>query len=165
MGEGATPPGETRLLKIWVDADACPKEVRQIIFRASERLGVPVTLVANTPVGTPPSRLVELVLVDGAPDAADTFIAEALSPADIVITADVPLAAKVVEAGGRAIGPRGHVYDESNVAERLATRNLLAGLRDEGVVSGGPAPYSETHKRRFANALDRMLTGLLRDLS
>lgn len=161
MGEEAKAPGEKRALTIWVDADACPKEVRQIVFRASERLEVQVTLVANTPVGTPPSRLVDLVLVDGAPDAADAFIAEALSPGDVVITADVPLAAKVVKAGAHAIGPRGRVYDESNVAERLATRNLLAGLRDEGVVSGGPAPYSETHKRRFANALDRLLTKLL----
>ena len=151
-------PGRAHALKIWVDADACPKEVREIVFRASERLQVPVTLVANTPVGTPPSRLIELVLVDGGPDAADAFIADGAGAGDIVITADVPLAAKAVEAGAYAIGPRGRVYDESNVGERLATRNLLSGLREEGVVSGGPAPYSETHKRRFANALDRLLT-------
>jgi len=162
MGEQGNAPENRAPVKIWVDADACPKEVRDIVFRASRRLSLPVTLVANTPLGTPPSRRIELVLVDGGPDAADALIAAEVRAGDVVITADIPLAAKVVEAGGYAIGPRGRVYDRSNAAERLATRNLLAGLRDRGLITGGPAPYSETHKRRFANALDRLLTQLSR---
>ncbi len=164
MPPAKQPPENRRALRIWVDADGCPREVREIVFRASKRLSLPVTLVANTPVSTPASRRVELVIVAAGIDAADQFIAEAVSPRDIVITADVPLAARVVKAGATAIGPRGRVYDESSISEQVATRNLLADLRDAGAVSGGPAPYNQTHKRHFANALDRLLGRLLSDM-
>ena len=149
-------------MHIYIDADACPREVRQVVFNASARLSLPVVLVANSPFGTPESPLIQFVKAAAGSDEADALIAESVAAGDIVVTADVPLASAVVARGAVAIDPRGRVHDESNVGERLATRNLLSQLRDEGKVQGGPAPFGPADKRRFANALDRLLTKMLK---
>jgi len=140
-----------------MDADACPKEIRRIVFKAAERLCVEVVVVANTRIQGPQGDLFSYVIVPGGMDKADAHIAAEAEDGDIVITADVPLAARAVAQGAVAINPRGTLYDEATIGERLATRNLLSRLRTEGEVKGGPAPFRETDKRRFANALDRLL--------
>ena len=150
-------PKETAL-KIWIDADACPKAVRRIVFRASERLGVPVCLVANQSLLAPHSDLVSVVVVPDGVDAADERIAEEVAAQDLVITADIPLAAKVVDKGAIAINPRGARYTEANVKERLAVRDFMEKLRDQEAVGGGPAAFGVADTRRFAATLDRELT-------
>ena len=145
-------------MTIWVDADACPREIKEIIFRASERTGMRVKLVANGARSVPVSGLVELVLVPGGVDAADAHIAERVQAGDIVVTADVPLAARVVARGAVGIDPRGQLYTEDTVGEQLASRNLMQDLRSRDVVRGGPPPITTVHRRRFASALDRTLT-------
>lgn len=149
-------------MKIWIDADACPRVVKEIVFRAAERLRVKVCLVANQGLAKHHSRLVSSVIVPGGFDEADKYIAEHASPADLVITADIPLAAKVVENGGVALDPRGGLYTGENVGERLSVRDLMQGLRDEGLIQGGPAPFGLADRQRFASALDRTLTRMLR---
>lgn len=149
-------------MKIWIDADACPRVVKEIVFRAAERLQVEVFLVANQGLAKHHSRLVSSVIVPGGFDEADKHIAEHTSPVDLVITADIPLAAKVVEKGGVALDPRGELYTGENVGERLSLRDLMQGLRDEGLVQGGPAPFGPADRQRFASALDRTLTRMLR---
>jgi len=143
-----------------MDADACPQAIRDIVFRASRRLQVPVTFVANRAIAPHPSPLITSVRVGKELDAADAHIALWVEQGDIVITADIPLAAKVVVKGAVAIDPRGDVHTEENVGERLSVRNLLQGLRAEGLVTGGPAQFSNSDRQRFANALDRLLTAL-----
>jgi len=145
-------------MTIWVDADACPGEIKEIVFRASERLQVPVRLVANGSMRVPASPLVELVLVKHGFNVADGHIVEQVEAGDVVITADVPLAAQIVERGAVGIDPRGHLYTEDTVGEQLASRNLMQDLRAREVVRGGPAPITAVHRRRFASALDRILT-------
>ena len=144
-------------LRIWIDADACPNPVKEIVFRASRRLGVPVTLVANRPLKTPPSPLVDTVRVSAGFDVADHYLLQHAGPEDLVITADIPLAAALVERGVPALNPRGDLYTENNVRERLAVRDLMQQLRDSGEIGGGPAPYGERDKQAFANGLDRWL--------
>jgi uncharacterized protein YaiI (UPF0178 family) len=151
-----------RRLKIWIDADACPRIIKDIVFRASERLQVPVFLVANKDMSKEHSRLVTSVLVAEGVDAADDYIAQHATPKDLVITADIPLAAKIVANGGVALDPRGELYTEENVGERLSLRDLLQALRTEGLVRGGPSQFSLTDRNRFASALDRLLTRMLR---
>ena len=150
-------------MTIWVDADACPRAIKDIIFRASKRLEIPVKLVANGAMSVPDSPLVELVLVPGGLDAADVHIVERVEAGDVVITADVPLAAQIVQRGAIGIDPRGDLYTEDTVGEQLASRNLMQELRSREVVRGGPAPITEVHRRRFASALDRTLTKRLRN--
>jgi len=150
-------------MKIWIDADACPRVVKEIVFRAAERLGIQVCLVANQGLAKHHSRLVSSVVVAGGPDEADKHIAGHASPGDLVITADIPLAARVVENGGVDLDPRGELYTEGNVRERLSLRDLLQGLRDEGLVQRGPAPFGPADRQRFASALDRTLTRLVRE--
>jgi uncharacterized protein YaiI (UPF0178 family) len=150
-------------MKIWIDADACPRVVKEIVFRAAERLQVEVCLVANQGLAKHHSRYVSSVVVAGGPDEADKYIAGHASPADLVITADIPLAARIVENGGVALDPRGELYTGENVGERLSLRDLLQGLRDEGLVQGGPAPFGPADRQRFASALDRTLTRMLRN--
>ena len=150
-------------MTIWVDADACPGAIKEIVFRASKRLDLPVKLVANGGMRVPDSPLIELVLVPGGIDAVDGHIAEKVQAGDIVITADVPLAAEIVKRGVVGIDPRGHLYTEDTVGEQLASRNLMQELRSRDVVRGGPAPITEVHRRRFASALDRILTQRKRD--
>lgn len=150
-------------MTIWVDADACPGPIKDIVFRASERLEIPVKLVANGSMRVPDSPLVELVLVTHGFNVADDHIVEQVEPGDVVITADVPLAAQIVERGAVGIDPRGHLYTEETVGEQLASRNLMQDLRSREVVRGGPAPITKVHRRRFASALDRILTQLTKD--
>jgi uncharacterized protein YaiI (UPF0178 family) len=144
-------------MKIWVDADACPAAIKEILYRAAQRVGVPLTLVANQPLQTPPSKLIRSVQVRRGFDVADRHIAERLQPGDLVITADIPLAAEVIEKGGQAINPRGEHYTPENIRERLAVRDLMAELRDTGEVTGGPPPLGRSDRQAFANALDRLL--------
>lgn len=147
---------------IWIDADACPKPVREIIYRASRRVDVPVKLVANQPMHTPPGPLISSIVVSQGADEADAYIAEHVNPEDLVITADIPLAAKIVERGSLGINPRGEVYTKANVRERLSIRDAMADLRELGVFGGGAKPFDAKAKQRFANALDRELTRRLR---
>ena len=150
---------------IWVDGDACPGGIKDIVFRASERLQMPVCLVANAQMLTPPSPLVSAVCVPQGADAADRYIVEAVAVGDVVITADIPLAALVVEKGAVAIDPRGELYTEDNVKERLSMRDFMQTLRGGGVVVGGPRPLASADKQRFAATLDRLLTKRSRDTS
>lgn len=151
-------------MKIWVDADACPRVIKEIIFRASERLHLSVVLVANTSLAKHDNRLIESVVVADGFDVADDYIAAHATPDDLVITADIPLAARVVDKGGIALDPRGELYTVENVGERLAMRNLMMELRGGGLVQGGPAQFSPTDRQRFAASLDRILTMLARGM-
>ena len=144
-------------MRIWIDADACPKDVKELVFRASARLSLPVCLVANRALALPPSPLITLVRVRLGSDVADSYIAQHVEAADIVVTADIPLAAQVVARGAIAIDPRGDLYTAATVGERLAMRNLREELRWAGAVTGGPAAYSPADRRRFAHAFNRLL--------
>ncbi len=150
-------------MKIWIDADACPRVVKEIVFKAAARLQVEVCLVANQGLAKHHSRLVSSVIVPGGMDEADKYIAAHAAATDLVITADIPLAARIVEQGGVAIDPRGELYTDDNVGERLSVRDLMQGLRDEGLVQGGPAPFGPADRQRFAAAFDRTLTRMLRN--
>jgi uncharacterized protein YaiI (UPF0178 family) len=143
---------------IWVDADACPGVIKDILFRAAERLQIPTTLVANKPLRTPPSQFIRMLQVPRGFDVADNEIAKRVETGDLVITADIPLASDVIERGGHALNPRGEFYTPDNIRERLALRNYLSELRDSGVQTGGPAPLDNTDRKRFADQLDRFLT-------
>jgi hypothetical protein len=145
-------------MNIWVDADACPVAIKEILYRAAERAQIPLTLVANKPLGVPRSRFIRALQVERGFDIADNEIAQRLAPGDLVITADVPLAAEVIARGGHAINPRGERYTADNVREHLAMRDLLAKLRETGVQTSGPAPLDQTDRKRFADQLDRFLT-------
>jgi hypothetical protein len=146
-------------MKIWVDADACPKAVKEIVFRASERTQTEVALVANGAMQLPKSPLVSLVLVPHGLNVADAHIAEQVDPSDIVVTADIPLASLVVKKGAVAIDPRGRPYTEETIGRQLATRDLLHDLRSREVIrGGGPAAFSPKDLQRFASALDKWLT-------
>jgi len=136
--------------------------IKEIIFRASERLELPVLLVANKSLSKHHSRLVESIVVADGFDAADDYIAEHAAPEDLVITADIPLAARVVAKGGVALDPRGELYTEENVGERLSMRDLMMELRSGGLIQGGPAQFSLTDRQRFASSLDRQLAKMKR---
>jgi uncharacterized protein len=144
-------------MHIWVDADACPNAIKEILYRAAERTRIRTTLVAGKPVVAPRSRWVTAVTVTTGFDAADDAIIERLQPGDLVVTADIPLAARAVTAGAAALNPRGEFYTEENIRERLAMRDLMASLRDTGSLSGGPPPLGNVERQAFANALDRWL--------
>lgn len=151
-------------MKIWIDADAAPRDVKEITFRAGKRLELPVVMVANRPLQVPRGNpFVSAVRVDGGPDEADRHIADAASPGDVAITADIPLAAALVERGVLVIDPRGGEYTAENVAERLSVRDFMDGLRGAGVETGGARPFGERDKHAFAAALDRVLTRAVRD--
>lgn len=150
------------MMKIWIDADACPRVVKEIVFRASLRLQVPVCLVANKSLAKHTGPLVEVIEVADGFDVADDHIAEHAAPADLVVTADIPLAARIVSKGGLALDPRGEIYTEENIGDRLALRDLMAELRTDGLVLGGPAPFNLTDRQRFASALDRLLNRMVR---
>ena len=146
-------------MRIWIDADAAPRDVKEIVFRAGKRLAIPVVLVANQRMALPANDPnVSAVWVKGGPDEADRHIAEHATTEDVAITADIPLAAILVEKGVAVLDPRGEVYSEANVRERLSIRDFMASLRDTGVETGGPAPYGQREKQAFAAALDRTLT-------
>ena len=142
---------------IWVDADAAPRPVKDILFRAAERTQTPLVLVANRPVTAPRSRFVSSRVVAAGFDVADEHIVDEVQPGDLVISADVPLAAAVVGRGALCIDPRGEVIDAANARSRLAARDHNELLRESGMMMGGPKPYSDRDKRAFAAALDRWL--------
>ena len=149
-------------MKIWIDADACPRVIKEIVFRASKRLELPVMLVANQSMAKHDTRLVESIVVAAGFDVADDYIAEHAAPEDLVVTADIPLAARVVANGGVALDPRGELYTEENVGERLSMRDLMMELRGGGLVQGGPPQFNLIDRQRFAASLDRVLTRLVR---
>lgn len=151
-------------MRLWVDADAAPRDVKEIVFRAARRLELATILVANKRLQVPPGNpFVNAVRVDGGPDVADRHIAEAAAPGDIAITADIPLAAVLVEKGVRVIDPRGEEYTRENVGERLTVRDFMESLRGSGVDTGGARPFGPKEKQAFANALDRVVTRALRE--
>jgi uncharacterized protein YaiI (UPF0178 family) len=145
-------------MHIWVDADACPKVIKEILYRAAERLRIPLTLVANRPLRVPPSPYIKTLKVPAGFDVADKQIVDEIQANDLVITADIPLAAAVIEKGGHALDPRGELYTESNVRERLSVRDFMDELRGAGVVTGGPSEFNKGNRKEFANALDRILS-------
>lgn len=149
-------------MQIWIDADACPVAVKELLFRAATRRKVRVTLVANQPMRVPPSEYIDTVLVGAGLNVADQKIVELAQPGDLVITADIPLAAEVVAEGAQALNPRGELYTEENVGQRLADRNLLDELRGSTELTGGPAGYNDKDRQNFANQFDRWLTKALR---
>lgn len=144
-------------MHIWVDADACPAVIKEILFRAAERTQLPTTLFANKALRIPASRFIRMIQVPRGIDVADHEITRRLEPGDLVITADIPLAADVIERGGHALNPRGEFYTPDNIRERLALRNFLDGLRGSGVQTGGPPPLDLADRKRFADQLDRFL--------
>jgi len=144
-------------MQIWIDADACPGVIKEILYRACGRKQVELILVANQPLKVPPSPLIRTVQVPPGFDVADNYIVQHMSTGDLVITADIPLAAEVIEAEGHAINPRGAFYTTENIKQRLAMRNFMEELRSTGQVSGGPPPLNHSDRQAFANALDRFL--------
>lgn len=146
-------------MQIWVDADACPVTVKEILYRAADRMQVLVILVANQMLRTPPSPWIRSVQVPRGFDVADAHIVNAVAPRDLVITADIPLAAAVVEKDAFALNPRGEFYSRENVRELLDMRNFMETLRSSGVQTGGPEALSSADRQKFANRLDRFLAG------
>lgn len=144
--------------KIWIDADACPKVIKEVIYKFSGRLRIPVCLVANAYMSVPHDILISFEKVDSGADVADMYIVEHASSEDIVITADIPLASEIIKKGAVAINPRGEVYDEDNISERLSMRDFMKELRDSGMVSGGPDAFSAKDKISFTNSLNKILT-------
>ncbi|MDH5214397.1 MAG: YaiI/YqxD family protein [Gammaproteobacteria bacterium] len=145
-------------MKIWVDADACPAVIKETLFRAAERTGLELTLVANQAVYVPPSRYIRTLQVSSGFDVADNEIVRRMEPGDLVITGDIPLAADVIEKGGTALSPRGELYSPDNIRARLNMRDFMDTLRGSGVHTGGPPALSQTDRKNFANHLDRILT-------
>jgi uncharacterized protein YaiI (UPF0178 family) len=150
-------------MNIWVDADACPAVVKDILYRAAERARVPLTLVANKPLRTPPSPFIRSLQVPRGFDVADNEIARRVEPGDLVVTADIPLAAQVIERGGHALDPRGELFSPDTIRERLTMRDFMDELRASGVQTGGPPPLAHGDRQRFANQLDRLLARVGRE--
>ena len=144
-------------MQIWVDADACPNVIKDILFRVADRLQIPVTLVANKLLRTPSSRFIKAIQVPAGFDVADREIVLLVQAGDLVVTADIPLAADVIEKGGHALNPRGEFYTRDNIQQHLAMRNFIDELRGSGVETGGPAPFNQGDRHAFANQLDRHL--------
>jgi uncharacterized protein YaiI (UPF0178 family) len=145
-------------VKIWVDADACPNVIKEILYRVAERTETLTTLVANQYLKTPPSAYIKTIQVAAGFDVADNYIAQQANAGDIVITADIPLAADIVNKGAHGINPRGMLYNEQNIKQTLTMRNFMEEMRNTGQVSGGPPPLDNKDKQAFANTLDRLLT-------
>ena len=145
-------------MKIWVDADACPGVIREILFRAAQRTGLDLILVANQALSVPRSPHIKTIRVAPGFDAADNEIVKQMNPDDLVITADIPLAAEIIEKGGKALNPRGELYTVDNVKNRLTMRDLMDNLRSSGIDTGGPPALSQSDRKAFANQLDRILT-------
>jgi uncharacterized protein YaiI (UPF0178 family) len=150
-------------MHIWVDADACPKVIKEILYRVVERLQIPMTMVANKALYIPKSPLIQMIRVAAGADVADAEIVAQMSAGDLVITADVPLAADVIEKKGHALNPRGTFYSEANVKQSLTMRNFMDDLRGSGVITGGPGAFSNSDRMAFANQLDRFLTQQLKN--
>ena len=144
-------------MAIWVDADACPNVIKEILYRASERMQMPLILVANQSLRVPPSRFIRTLRVPAGFDVADNEIVRQCSAGDLVVTADIPLASEVIEKGAAALNPRGERYTEATIRERLTMRDFMDTLRGAGVQTGGPPPISERDKREFSSALDQTI--------
>jgi len=149
-------------VNIWVDADACPAVIKDILYRAAQRVRQPLTLVANQMLRTPPSSLIRAVQVPQGFDVADNYIVEHASIGDLVITADIPLASEALRKGALVLSPRGECYTADSISERLTMRDMMEELRSAGVDTGGPAAFSQADRRAFANALDKLLQKALR---
>jgi uncharacterized protein YaiI (UPF0178 family) len=145
-------------MNIWVDADACPAVIKEILFRAARRTGVTLTLVANHAMRIPSSPHIRFLAVPPGLDVADNEIVKRLAAGDLVITADIPLAAQVIEKGGHALDPRGEMYSVDNIRERLTIRDFMDTLRGSGIETGGPSAMSQSDRQAFANRLDQFLT-------
>ncbi len=145
-------------MQIWVDADACPAAVKEILYRAAQRTGVNLTLVANQSLNIPSFTNIKSIQVGSGFDVADNYIVQHIECGDLVITADIPLAAEVIEQKGLALNPRGTLYTPENIRQRLAMRNFMEEMRSVGQASGGPPPFGKNDRQSFANALDRILT-------
>ncbi len=144
-------------MRIWVDADACPKLIKEILYRAANRTKISVVLVSNQPLYTPPSPFITKVLVSSGFDVADNKIVDAMQRGDLVITADIPLADAVVAKGGLALNPRGELYSEENIKQRLTMRNINEELRSGGSISGGPPSLNKKNIQAFADCLNKLL--------
>lgn len=144
-------------MAIWVDADACPNTVKEILFRAAQRTKISLTLVANQPINTPPSPFIKSIQVAAGFDVADNYIAQEVGAGDLVITADIPLAADVVAKEAIALNPRGEKYTKENIKQRLTMRNFMEEMRGAGQATGGPPPLNQQDRQAFANALDRYI--------
>jgi len=145
-------------MNIWVDADACPTVIKEILFKAAERTGAQVTLVANQPVRIPRSRYIKFIQVSAGFDVADNEIVKRVKAGDLVITSDIPLAAEVIEKDGHALNPRGELYSADNIRARLNMRDFMDTLRSSGIHTGGPPTLSQSDRQAFANNLDTLLT-------
>jgi uncharacterized protein YaiI (UPF0178 family) len=144
-------------LKIWVDADACPVVIKEILFKAAERTRIQLTLVANQAIRVPPSRFISAIQVGSGFDVADNEIVERLEAGDLVITGDIPLAADVIEKGGHVLSPRGERYTADNIKARLNIRDFMDTLRGSGIDTGGPPALNQGDRKAFADHLDRLL--------
>jgi len=144
-------------MKIWVDADACPVVIKDILFRAAKRTGTLLTLVANQPIRVPASKFIRTIQVTSGFDVAYNEIVNRLDAGDLVVTADIPLAAEVIEKGGHALNPRGELYSQDNIKARLNMRDFMDSLRASGVNTGGPPVISQSDRQAFGNNLDRFL--------
>ncbi len=149
---------EYQKMKIWVDADACPVVIKEILFRAAQRTGVQLTLVANQPIRTPPAPNITSIQVPPGFDVADNEIVKRASTGDLVITSDIPLADEVIEKGAYALNPRGELYSANSIKARLNMRDFMETLRGSGVHTGGPPTLSQSDRQSFANHLDKILT-------
>lgn len=150
-------------MKIWVDADACPVVIKEILFRAAQRTGIQLTLIANQPVRIPPSRNISFVQVSRGFDVADDEIVKRSETGDLVITADIPLAAEAIEKGATVLNPRGELYTSENIKDRLNMRDFMDTLRSSGIQTGGPPPLDQGDRQAFANQLDRWLARVGRE--
>ena len=153
---------EEKMMRVWIDADACPRAAKELVVKFALKRRFEVVLVAGQPQIKPGLAIVKLIVVPSGPDAADDYLVEHAVPGELVICSDIPLADRLVKKGVAALDPRGKEFDAQNMGERLAVRNLFTDLREQGQISGGPAPFGEREKQAFANALDRILTRLTR---
>lgn len=149
-------------MTVWVDADACPVVIKEILFRAAQRRKVPLHLLANHSIRIPKSEFICFTQVAAGFDIADNEIAKRVKPKDLVVTADIPLAAEVIDKGARALNPRGELYSTANIRARLNMRDFMDTLRSSGIDTGGPPPLSQAERRDFANQLDRYLTAFIK---
>lgn len=150
-------------MKIWVDADACPKVIKDILYRAAERVKCELVLVANQVLAIPKSPYIRSIRVATGFDVADNYIVQQVTAGDLVITADIPLASEVLARGAAALNPRGEVYDPNTIRQKLTMRDFMDELRGSGIMTGGPPPLSQTERREFANALDKFLSNQEKD--
>jgi uncharacterized protein YaiI (UPF0178 family) len=149
-------------MKIWIDGDACPRVIKEVLYRAAEKRRIQLVLVANKTLSVPRSQFISTRQVGAGPDVADAEIVQLMQAGDLVVTADIPLAAQVIDKQGVALDPRGELYTRETIGARLSMRNFMQNLRDSGVETGGPSSFSAGDRRLFANRLDQILTASLK---